>query len=1706
MHVLVAVLGLFLLSPVSVEPPSVPARGKKATIIEIKKPGMYRITATSAEGTACEMVDHIRGPFASSGQSGKRNCHLDLLLDSGRYKLRLRSPKRGRSKVKIDVQPFLELQEKPVRLKRGRHEMQTLHPGQQISYWIKVPERRYTLLRVIGRTAGEVRLWRDGQWVEDIDTRASEFMHNDGQPLYEWQVSGMLEKGNYLFTVYGAKPKNWSKGKARDFVFVANGFEKGPNDGSLLFRIPEWGKVSYEIGKGRMVALMTLDKRSGEDVFLQMRSLTEEKGDHLGSSGGSCRIPKKALAPACPAWSSGEHRNVVTISGSPGTSGQLLWGRYNDGYAMADGDYGRVKNTLAFEAPEDGDYLVAAHDVPVDSDAAPLGCQLSTRSYTMVGDRKHAYQEILGRDFIRLEPEKAFRKKFNYNGREETVWFEIVKGGVFQVATAGEQENRCVLYSMTGDKRQIVHDTDPAATECNIVKHFSPGFYELKLYGGKEGVEHLKMACIIERPYPASVQSVDDTRAVEKSSCLIPRVRLEKKRDYRLELSRSGYVTARGLVLRKLPLKLIRPLPIVIDPGDNISLPTGPGGPVEIRSSGGGRFTCSWGDDYRAKVTDGVCRLPSIGKKKNLLLTNTGDTALSISLHRPAERKAPGKLPAYSPRIPPLPELMLNDPRFFDFERQQSHSMIFDVENPGLYQVTTRGLLSTECRLRTAIVGRLTSSVGGGRGRNCLLSKFLNPGRYLLTVKTVGQSKGRAAVLVTERPVKQGRKVKPGRETFFVVGADELIRQQLRIPRKGKYRIQTSTQMVNLQCRLDDSEGWPLIPVPVRCDHTLWLGKSKYRWTQMPVTVESMRRTQLDRITRPRVLRGNKRHEIGLNQWYRVELGSDGSDEFVFRCSADLNLGIYLESGMQGRLYRLNPGGEDELVEPIPPDRGNVSISVGAGRYKLVTEHSRADVGIRYRLQVSSDVLAPGISKRLNVPSEAVVRLPDAAVLRLKTKGQTDVRCRLFDSGGRLVAESGSHAADWNCLIATPLDAGDFSLVLEAENTIGGQTEVMLVSTDTRDLGILEKGGRFKTSGKVLVARTPEPRTGYLQEFDFRSPLTFSCSLEDENNDILMSREGVRRCPMLINPQGKRYTIRLWSKNWRAKIGATVASRKLKQHSGGRVEREQAALIDVPREGFYETGCGVYCIEKGSSGLLRTCGPEVCLEAGEHIFSATGKKTPQLSMREKVTRLSTGKLEEVVMTRRQHIERQKSKRPSLHLIRVSLPFGEPSSPACSISGGIAQTNNRGCFAVAGPGTESVARWWVTTGRRPEARLSRSAAGIPGKSRALETGVKTIAWSGPVARLNLPDAACRVEMVLPGDAWAVQADKQGALVDFCPPKGELYSCALHGKGGQLYLVSDSRRQTRLRVVLDQRPAASHSLVSVFEKSPRGPGSLELGIQAADLPRTLRVCGAERCSVYLQDGNRQTGCRCTIPPGLGATARIIHGPEPIRAALFTEGRELDAVWGSSLPISTGGVLPPARAEKLQGKVFHRSLALEESALVRMQADSGVCGLAGTGGLLAVEGRGEGCDIQRVLGPGSYHFLVRPFARRPLKGVAVWTAESVEELHEGVGPERWLAPGESRIFKFTTQSAGEVGIGMRVRADILTCTVMDSKHREMGLGCQQLLELEKGNYLLQVASPPFGNPVRFRAVILGLKGSKMQVPEEYLRDFFGRIGEMQ
>ncbi len=1737
---------LLVLNAASVSPPTVPARGAQEAILMLDQAGRYIVKAESPAGTACDIVDHVRGPFSKSGIVGRSNCELDLLLDAGTYKLRLASKRKGSGKVTLSVTPYQELNATPLRLEPRRKVKQRLQPRQQASFWLQLDKRQPVTLRIAGRHAGDVRLWRAGEWLEPLSARDALPSPRPGMPIHEWWFSSMLEPGVYLLTAYGTHSATWTRSDADDAgLTVSWGFPEASEDRLATFILPESGLETLEFPAQPMAFFLAREGGSKTSTRLSLHRMGEDGATDLFSSAeGSCAIDGKALIPECRAATRGKNRRVALIRGEPGERVTLRWAPLL-GERWTDGVYGSGAQALRFEAAKAGRYLVAIHETPIDQDSAPIGCSLS--EVLPQGEI-----DLLDRDLLEVSADKPFRRALNYDGRSATLQFGIKRSGRYVFQTSGDRKSRCELFRHERGTVTRLTETQPEATSCRIVYPASAGAYELRIYGGTEGIETVTLAS--ERAQPTS-----DTPT--KVSCLLPEVRLRKEGRYVLSSTRSTDQSLRGLFLRPLPLTLSEPLPLVLDGGATVKLPVMAGSAVEVRAPAGEPFLCALGE-MSVDARSGACTLP--GNEGELTLRNPGSSALTVSVRRPTPPPpVPPPLVSWDPKLKPLPVLMPSKPMWLDFERNQTHSLTFEVKEAGLYHVTTLGLLSTECRIRTPVVQQVGAAVGGGRGRNCLVSSYLRPGRYLLDVRTVGQSRGRGAVELERRSIKAVEGVSGEGEVFFRADAGELVQQKLRVTRRREYTLSTAAQSGSLQCRLDDPQGWPVVAVPAPCTSTLVLSKGSYLWTQLPLTVESMRRTLLERVRPTITLKGNKVHALPFNAWSRAALAKDGKDEFSFELPAALDVAFALTHGMQGRLYRVGEGNQLKPVETIaamtpeltrqqgrpvarahtyvpspspsyeeeegyeepsdeeseevmdssasealpaadaPAPTGRV-LSLEPGRYRLITEHSRGDVAINYALYLRVDALAPGITRALNVPARVPLRLPEDGTLRLSTRGDTDVRCRIFDGEGRLVVENADRGADWNCAIAEPFVAGEYTLVLESETQQPGPTRVSVAVAKVTDAGTLADKAMLKLDAGVQRATLPAPVGDGVQEVVLRSKTAIACALEDERGAVVTRQLDTHECTLLVRPGGATWRVRVWTLAQGAQVTASLVTRPVSPLSGGSIPAGGAVLARIPQPGRYRTGAGVYCLPAEARGPLERCADEVSLEAGGWIFSGVGGQERPLKLSEVVDAIDKAKTERLRLTRDVSLLRQSTRSPALHLFQATVQVGDRSNPACALAGGTARQDDFMCAAATGPTTQSLARWWTPARSSSDATVSRLSVAAPTSATPLQPGPQNLVWSqGPVIHLRMPAGASRVQLSLPTGGWAVQVDEQGTAVDLCAPAPTLSTCVLTGAGGSIYAYSPEEPRVQAEVLAIGSAPRRAALGRLYEAVSPVPEQHHLMFAAHPGPRLLSISGALRCVATLDDGTRLEGCDARVPAGSSGVLVLDVNAGGVRAVL-APAEELRSAMLGGFSLQAGTELPSAQVLTLSGPRVERTFTLAAERAVHVRADSGVCGLIRDGAVLRVGGGDNGCSLDAILEAGSYRLVVRGFADHSLTGTATWTQAPVKELKEGVASEEsWIAPTQTRFFRFSTQSAGRIGLGLQVPAELLECTVLDAQQRKLGEGCQQLLQLDKGSYLLAIHAPATARPLKFKPVLVGLAGAKTDVPEAYLRDFFQRIG---
>jgi hypothetical protein len=138
---------------------TLPTAGQGETLLEVLQPGRFAIRAESPTGTALQLVDMLTGPADESGAPGAADGRLDVLLDTGTYKLRTQGAENAQGDTRLTVTPFAEAAP-PAILRSGETLSAELADTQQRAFWFVVDKQRPVRVEAAGRALRDLRLWR----------------------------------------------------------------------------------------------------------------------------------------------------------------------------------------------------------------------------------------------------------------------------------------------------------------------------------------------------------------------------------------------------------------------------------------------------------------------------------------------------------------------------------------------------------------------------------------------------------------------------------------------------------------------------------------------------------------------------------------------------------------------------------------------------------------------------------------------------------------------------------------------------------------------------------------------------------------------------------------------------------------------------------------------------------------------------------------------------------------------------------------------------------------------------------------------------------------------------------------------------------------------------------------------------------------------------------------------------------------------------------------------------------------------------------------------------------------------------------------------------------------------------------------------------------------------------------------------------------
>jgi hypothetical protein len=275
-----------------------PATGDQKTLLTVDRFGRYSLRVENAQGSSVELVDRMAGSLGKAGEAGSESGRLDLFLDRGQYQVRVESAEKGTGKVKVTARSFLERRAGAAvpRLLETRLVQESLDDLEQVSYWLEIPSRRGVRLEAAGRNLADLRLWRDGSWLEGVQPQCKAIQPVVGQPLLRCRLAAELEPGLYLVTAYGGVAQPWAAGSDDHPLYLRWGEPKLPDSGRRRYVVSPFGEDHFRLPDN--VNFFRVELPEARPVTLSTGWLRASSYYEQAMSATSGAVTKESVPPA----------------------------------------------------------------------------------------------------------------------------------------------------------------------------------------------------------------------------------------------------------------------------------------------------------------------------------------------------------------------------------------------------------------------------------------------------------------------------------------------------------------------------------------------------------------------------------------------------------------------------------------------------------------------------------------------------------------------------------------------------------------------------------------------------------------------------------------------------------------------------------------------------------------------------------------------------------------------------------------------------------------------------------------------------------------------------------------------------------------------------------------------------------------------------------------------------------------------------------------------------------------------------------------------------------------------------------------------------------------------------------------------------------------------------------------------------------------
>lgn len=1673
---------------------TVTARGKQSALLTLKAFGRYAVTVASTQGVALQSVDRMSGAGPVVGEPGKQDGRLDLFLDRGEYKIVTYASERGSGQAKLSAHAFRELHERPPLLVEHRLERASLGDFEQRSYWLEIKEKRVVALEAAGRHLADLRLWRDGTWLVDVAPQLVKSQARADRPLQIARLTAELQPGLYLLTAYGGPSQPWTEASEDQPFFLRFGIPTLAPAMRQQFTMSEFGVERFLVPAGPNY--FRLELPVAHAATLQVGKY--DARDPFQGQGYGASIDKRSVPP------------VAELEGVDGSDTRLVTVTMEAGKPFLLQHFDASTNNR-FSAS--GDYWISSIHAGHAEDSVGATAVLTRQS-------RYGAEEYLDEKVLELAPNAEWHRRFNLLG-ELSLFVKIPAVSKIRVLAQGVSARyrfEPFLISRPRDYKS------PPWRENGSVFELDRGLYVLSVEPQTKGILDLRLSApnVAPRPELSPLQAVARFGATH----------LDGDSSYAVYLNRQPGV-ASGVVLRPLPIDLSFALPVAQRAGETLAIPVSvpERGTLRALAEDGRMLDMALGDGRTGSAIE-----VDAGRYQVIVkgTASAQEYALGLEPLRLASRTPLPALPdAKLAGLPKFPVLTPGAPRFLDLKRRSATIQQVHVEKPGLYQFETTGLLHTSGKVRTRTNPSLFRESGNGVGRNFLIQSYLREGDYQLAATTQGETQGHLGVEVTRTDVVDGGELRAGEVARASLPSGQALAYRFRIAQRGTYHLQALGLGRNFKLRLEDDDGWPVF-APVRDgDLTEVLEAGDYRVLVLPQTAEARILTRLDRVAEPKRYKGHGPHRVALESviqhtWLEPAKGAPRrADQWEFYLPAPAELTITLDNEMEATLASVtDPKRALATIDAKGAWRGPLA----AGRYRVQARHSRSNNHVPYSLRIAATQLVAGQSRLVSAPASIPISVGADSLVELQSFGPGDVRARLVDAAGELVAQNDDRPDDWNFHIAQRLRRGEYRLLVDPVNEAQAQTTVSMHAPGeiAEKPLVLGSNAEIKDAGVHVYPLTLPPGSNFLL-VSAQSSDAVGLALEGGTAQGWVNLgTTLAKAPYLALPLGterfQSYRLRAWSadrRSLRVRVRAVAATLPATPENDWlraavsplRVDEARAdlrvAMIALARPGTFRLKGDLARLQWSDSGAraAQAGGSAVVSVNGKTLWLVAEQRTPAeaAALAAERLRLPSGEHEslrlELMAGGVGTIDLQpQAQGPSLVIAQAragqpGVAVGERRDPrAIGLVPGEA-------VAVALPGATAAAQAWNAANRGASLELDvRQVPLRQGGVKTLGLGISDGTIKAATALpIMLPGGPLRVRLTLSAMNAAVFLKLGVILSTHWAGEDALHETVLTD-ADQLWLLNADAQDTQYGVEIapgtgEAEPALKPG--ELLERNVSTAGRLRVPVE---VPKTdtdhyhLRVRGDTQ-AIWLENGGRITSGNDIAIHDSGVLW-LQHQPGTLVAWLEAPRVQGASDWLKSLQETA---VKPPQSVSLRGKSQVLSLKLERAAMLHVRTSVPVVTqFVVEGQAPQTEAHLHGANINLLAPAGTSRLVLRAVGADSLSGVATVMATTVTNLAEGAGPEVLLAPASARLFSFEIKQRRAIGIGVRASPDVVHSVLYDERGVVQSEGVVQMPTLAPGRYYLAIEAPADSTPVRVQPIMLGLTEPDVRPPYEILRRY--------